>query len=132
MPPRPGPGCEVGIAFRGRRACHGPRDTHLPVQIVPVHHGGGTRRCRQLRALLRLVIGIEHEVSRLCDEALAQDHACRGRAVGRSGSEHHGVRIGLLMSFPGGMRHGSFVHISEDEYSTLKDYYFHVTNGLEK
>jgi hypothetical protein len=44
----------------------------------------------------------------------------------------HWSDVSLQTSFPGGMRHGSFVHITEDEYNMMKDYYFRVTNGLEK
>jgi hypothetical protein len=40
--------------------------------------------------------------------------------------------VSLKTSFPGGMRHGSFLRITSDEYQMLKDYYFRVTNGLEK
>ncbi|MGD0796825.1 MAG: hypothetical protein ABR910_03790 [Acidobacteriaceae bacterium] len=44
----------------------------------------------------------------------------------------HWSDVSVKTTFPGGMRHGSFVHITEDEYNMLKDYYFRVTDGLEK
>jgi hypothetical protein len=44
----------------------------------------------------------------------------------------HWTDTSIKTMFPGGMRHGSFLPISDDEYQMLKDYYFRVTNGLEK
>jgi hypothetical protein len=38
--------------------------------------------------------------------------------------------VSLKLSFPGQMRHGSFVHISEEEYNTLKDFYLRFDTGL--
>jgi hypothetical protein len=44
----------------------------------------------------------------------------------------HWTDVTLKTTFPGGMRHGSFVHITEDEYNMLKDYYVHNDTQLEK
>jgi hypothetical protein len=38
----------------------------------------------------------------------------------------------LTTSFPGGMRHGSFVQITKEEYETLKDFYLRFDTGLPK
>jgi hypothetical protein len=38
--------------------------------------------------------------------------------------------MSLKLSFPGQMRHGSFVRISEEEYNMLKDFYLRFDTGL--
>ena len=86
---------------RRHAARHGPRHAHLPMQVIPVHDGSGARRHCQILALLRLVIGVEHEISGLLDQALAQHDARGGPSVGRRGRKHHGVRVGLLAALPG-------------------------------
>ena len=42
------------------------------------------------------------------------------------------VDVSLTTSFPGGMSHGSFVHVTEDEYDMLKDFRLRFTTGLSK
>jgi hypothetical protein len=92
---RPGPRFEIGVALRSRRASDKPLDAHLPVQVIPVHHGRGARIRFELPAFARAVIRVENDVTRLGHDRLAEDDARRRRRVGRDGREHHRIGIGL-------------------------------------
>jgi hypothetical protein len=59
-------------------------------------------------------------------------HDPEGYSAAFSKDMEHWSDVTLKTTFPGGMRHGSFLRISEDDYQMLKDYYVRWDTQLEK
>jgi hypothetical protein len=66
---------EVSVAVRIRRFHDASFDAHLPMQMIPMHHDGGTRVRIQLTSLARLIVRVEHDESGLWSNVLAEDDA---------------------------------------------------------
>src|SRR5258706_14489123 len=82
-------GREVGVRFLGADFLDHALDPHLALQIRPEEHRAGGGAGLELASFAAEVVGIEDETAAL--DALEQDHARRGRAVGAYRGERHFV-----------------------------------------